>query len=262
MAKADLQQMFGSQGSQEYVYDYAHIHPGLGGALPKQWVAVTNTQVHRLVYMLLHNLVAPHIFLSDLGGGMLKWTYTRMYELESPTFLQSQMKFLVMQHKRSGNEILVRIAPKGSVVLTLSVSLIADVIFLELSAISGKFVIMLSWNSERRLTFSLLEFMAKKILVKRNQMAKNQRLHVIGSKQLAEDSCDPDEVWEPIRGVKRRLRNKTLKEDVDFKPSICLEKFDAVDQEKVSEAVPIQWTPDMMSLDDDTTDDDYSDVDL
>lgn len=52
---------------------------------------------------------------------MLKWTYTRMYELESPTFLQSQVKFLVMQHKRSGNEILIRIAPKESVVLTLSV---------------------------------------------------------------------------------------------------------------------------------------------
>lgn len=77
MAKADLQQMFGSEGSQEYVYDYAqeyvydyaHIHPGLGGALPKQWVAVTNTQVHRLVYMLLHNLVAPHIFCQTWEGG-------------------------------------------------------------------------------------------------------------------------------------------------------------------------------------------------
>ena len=47
----------GSEGSQEYVYDYAHIRSGLGGALPKQWVTVTNAQVHRLVY------VAP-----QLGG--------------------------------------------------------------------------------------------------------------------------------------------------------------------------------------------------
>eukprot|EP00434_Breviolum_minutum_P044340 symbB.v1.2.039592.t1/scaffold6669.1/size16315/1 len=138
------------------------VDPTLIRALPKQWVTVTNTQVHRLVYM---------------------------------------------------------IAPKGSVVLTLSVSLIADVIFLELSAISGKFVIMLSWNSERRLTMSLLEFMAKKILVKRNQMAKNQRLHVIESK-LAEDSCVPDEDQtmgdvEKVKQIHRFLAAQKLP-DSDF----------------------------------------------
>ena len=52
---------------------------------------------------------------------------------------------------------------------------------------------------------------------------------------------------------------QNLKEDVDFKPSNCLEKFNAVDEEKVHEAVP---TPDMVALDADTTDDDFSDNDL
>ena len=115
MAQANLQFLFGSdQGSREYLYDYAHRHTGHSGSLPKQWVTLTMTQVHRLVYMLLHNFVAPHIFMSDIGGGMLKWTYSRMYELESPTFLQNSFKFLVMEHKRSGNEIIIRIAPRGN----------------------------------------------------------------------------------------------------------------------------------------------------
>ena len=259
MAHANLQFLFGTdEPSREYLYDYAHIHTGHNGSLPKQWVTLTNTQVHRLVYMLLHNFVAPHVFMSDIGGGMLKWTYTRMYELESPTFLQSPFKFLVMEHKRSGNEIMIRIAPKGTVCLSVSVSLIGQVVYLELRAMSGSFVIMLSWNSEKRLSISLLEHLTKKLLVKRNQLAKGQRLHVIGSK-LSEMQCEADEVWEPCRGIKRRLRNKTHKEDVEFKPSSCLEKFHAVDPEKVNEAVPLQWAPEIPAYDSDTTDSDFSD---
>ena len=78
--------------------------------------------------------------------------------------------------------------------LNLKVSLINDVVFLQLDSMNGNTtVILLSWNSSKALSLSVLEKLAKKVLVKRNQMAKGQRLQV-NSLKHSEQPC-PDDVF-------------------------------------------------------------------
>lgn len=157
----------------------------------------------RLVYCLLHNQT-PHVFVGDGAGGMLKWSFVQV--LETPGLMMAKFLYLLLQHKRTKRHMVVRMAPKGSMVVVFKLSLINEVDYMQLDTLNQTSTyIILSWNSSKYLSLSTFEILAKKVLCKRNLMAKGQVLKVVSTKALPQFSGQgcPEYLWVPTRALIR-----------------------------------------------------------
>lgn len=118
-------------------------------------------------------------------------------------------------------------APKGSMVVVLKLSLINEVVYMQLDTLNQT---------------STFEILAKKVLCKRNLMAKGQVLKVVSTKALPQFSGQgcPEDLWVPTRALKRHLDGKTPQDGVERADYSALANFHPVDAD-VHAAVALHW---------------------
>ncbi len=190
---------------------------------------------------------------------MLKWSFVQV--LETPDPMMAKFVYLLLQHKRTKRHMVVRLAPRGSVVVVLKLSLINEVVYMQLDTLNqSSTYIILSWNSSKYLSLTTFEILAKKMLCKRNLMAKQQVLKVVSTKALPEFSGQgcPEDLWVPTRAVKRRLDGKTPEDEVERADYSALNHFHPVDAD-VHAAVALHWQ--QVPVHDDSSTDYYSESD-